>query len=324
MYKKILIITVFLFSITVSLYAKNSESGIPTLMMDGFGSRIMGMSGVFTGIANDINTITVNPSGLGTLNRIETSIMYLRYPLEINFIYGAFGYPIKGKRNWSTVAVSISGFFMSNFEHIDGVGNITGKQLGANDIVITAGYGIDIFRLLNYKKRLCIGANIKVIKTTLAERTKVTVGFDLGALFKMNMYSLNKKNISDGLSFGLSINNIGKSVQFVSEKTKLPLDIKVGVAYNILEFKKSNLLLGFDISIPNDSRISLDIGLEYSMIKMIILRAGFNILGRETDVLTFGMGGNIDIKKVTLTIDYSLVPMFNIGIMNVFSVGMKF
>ena len=49
----VLIIFIMLFSIVPILVdAKYSQSGVPSLMMDGYGARIMGMSGVFVGIAD--------------------------------------------------------------------------------------------------------------------------------------------------------------------------------------------------------------------------------------------------------------------------------
>lgn len=317
-------LTVLLLILPGVIFAKYTPTGVPVLMMDGYGARIMSMSGVFVSIADDINTLTLNPAGLGIMMEKEISIMYMRYPFGMNFGYAAFGIPLSKKKNIGTIGIGVTTSIMQKFDEWDDMGNLTGRQLGGNDIVVYAGYGLNLLGNRTEKHDLSLGLTVKYIYSKMIDDSSSGIAFDIGIVYKARVYTLNKQKADDGFSLGVAYNNLGTKVRIGSGDTRLPTDLKIGTSYKLLKSRFSDWVLGVDFGIPNDSNISLDIGTEYVIKRIVALRIGFNILGKENDLFSCGLGGMFKISKVKLLIDYAFKPMTDFGFINVFSIGLKF
>ena len=313
------IITVFTIG---TVNAEIWEVGVPSLMMDSYGARLMALGDTFTGIADDINTISVNPAGLNTLDSTEVSLMYLSYPLDMSFMYGAGGTPLPGSLGY--IAASLTLFSVSDFDEIDLVGNKTGTSLSAGDLLINVGYANNLLKLLGMKQNLNAGINLKFVNSKLVDESSTAFGFDIGFLYKMNMAGFGGRKLSDNLGIGLAIQNLGTSLNYGNEDTFLPRNIRIGAGYKGFKNEKHDITFGFDINMPNDSDMIPGIGLEYSYLEMLFGRIGYKIAGREADHFSFGLGGKYNFSGKPVSFDYALIPLSDIGVMHSFSLSMNF
>ncbi len=309
------------FSVSV-LSAEVWEAGVPSLMMDSFGARQMALGDTFTGLADDINTISVNPAGLNTLNSAEVSLMYMSYPLDMSFFYAAGGSPLPGSLGYA--AASLTLFSVGAFDEIDLVGNETGNSLSASDFLVNVGYANNLLKLIGMKQNLHAGINLKFVSSKLVEESSSAFAFDIGFLYKTDMAGVGGNKLKDNLGIGLSIQNLGTSVNYGNEDTILPSNIRIGAGYKAYKDSQHGISGGFDINLPNDSGMIPSIGIEYSYIEMIFARIGYKLSGREADHFSFGVGGKYDISGKLASFDYALIPLSDIGIMHSFSLSMAF
>ncbi len=305
-----------------TLKANTGESGLALLMLDSYGARNIAMNDTFTGIANDINTISVNPAGLGTLHSMEVSSMYMRYFGDMTFGYLAFGMPLPSNAGYAGASVAL--FSLPDFDQNDGVGNKLNTPLSASDFGVSIAYANNPLKLLNIDKNLNLGINLKYVQSKLVDTTSSIFGFDIGALYKINLPQLGKKDVEDNFGIGIAYQNLGSSLKYGSEETVLPQNLRFGVGYNGYTDNNHSVLIGLDVNLPNDSKEIISVGLEYSFIKMIFARLGYKITGTEIDGLSCGIGGAYTLAGKKFSLDYALIPLTDFDTVHTFSLGVKF
>lgn len=323
--KKIIILLIILIS-NALVYADTGESGIPSLMFDAYGARQMALAETFVGLSDDINSISVNPAGLNTLESMEGSVMYMRHPLEMNFFYLAFGSPLEQSSKKGYLAGSLTVFSLPGFEEYDSTGNKTGNDLSASDFILSLAYANNPLTLIdrNNEHNLNVGVTAKFIRTSLVEDSASTLAFDLGFLYKFAFYKGGTKKSDDNLGIGVSVQNIGGSVTYAKQDTQLPQNFKIGWGYKFYEDRYHSLVNVLDVNLPNDSDIITSTGLEYTFIQMISTRIGYKITGRETESFSFGLGGKYSLMNKLFKFDYAFIPMSDFGSMHSFNIGMSF
>lgn len=302
--------------------ADTGESGIPILMLDSYGARTLGLGDTFVGIANDINTISVNPAGLSSLTSFEATTMYMRYSFDMMFGYLAAGSPLGG--NLGSIGGSLALFSSGDFDSYDSVGNKESTALFASDFGITVGYANNPLKLLNIDQNLSMGLNIKFVQSKLATDSQTAIGFDIGALYRLSTYSFGSKPVKENLGIGVSLQNIGPAVKYKAEETLLPQNLRIGVGYQGYNDNKHSVLLALDANLPNDSKEIIGVGLEYSFIEMIFARVGYKFSGTEIDGFSAGIGGKYRLLGKLLSLDYALIPLTDFETVHVFSLGVKF
>lgn len=309
----------------IRIEAESGESGIPVLMMDSYGARAMALGDTYVGIADDVNSISANVAGLNTLKSIEGSIMYLSYPLDMSFSYLSFGMPLPDSMKNGAIGLSLLLFSMDEFEQYDIAGNKEDKSLSAGDFSIGFGYANNPLKLLGIDENVSVGIGFKYVRSRLVDESQNAIGFDFGVLYRMNFISFgNKEAIKDNLGIGISLQNLGSGISYVNENTPLPRNLRMGIGYNGYKDKTQSFLLGFEINIPNDSKMIMGTGLEYTVMEIVSLRIGYKLSGREVDGLSFGIGGNFIISDKKIGIDYALIPLKDMGTMHSFSLIVKF
>lgn len=312
------IILIFLFPVLMSLLkADIGETGIPVLMMDGYGARQAAMADAFTGLSDDIYAMSVNPAGLDTLSGIEAAFMYMNYLEDMSFNFLALSY----SSAIGCLGLGMATFAVREFDNYDSEGNFIGP-LNADDLALFFSYATSPLKFFGIKQDLHAGINLKIVSTTLAEETRRTMAMDLGFLYRMDLFSLGMKK-DKNLSFGLCVQNIGPSVNFGETDTSLPFNFRLGAGYRFYNQKKHSVLFASDLNIPNDSSAILSTGFEYSYLNMIQLRGGYKLSKRQIDSYTFGAGIRYRIKDLMGHFDYALVPRGELGFSHILSLTLK-
>ena len=124
--------------------------------------------------------------------------------------------------------------------------------------------------------------------------------------------------------------DVDGSLQRITDKFPLPLTFRLGIENEIIgpssSFIKNenhSLLLSFDGIKPSDYVVYGSMGTEYAWQKMYFVRAGTH-LNHDTAGLSFGVGGNIRLGKMLLSIDYAFVDYDVLNHTNQVAIGLKF
>lgn len=243
------------------------------------GARPAAMGGSFVAIANDVNAIFLNPSGLSQLERREVTTTYTQlFPgiKDDNISQGlvGFGLPLG---SMGTVGVGWQGLFSDNF----------------NENALTLSYGRPVF------SGISAGLNAKLLmwKATLDQGDKSSsmnassIGIDIGALWRAPWK----------LKFGAFVRNLNQP-NIASDKNldgKLPVETHLGAAY---DFRSVNLSAEYVIRSDNKE---IYFGLEREFASGISIRGGVTSL---TDQGTLGQAaGGLGYNIKSLKFDYSYI-----------------
>ncbi|MEW6609063.1 MAG: PorV/PorQ family protein [bacterium] len=244
------------------------------------------MGETFVAIADDINAIYWNPAGLANIQNRQATFMYADWLEEITYNYLAYIHPqqIMGGIMGGGLTLLDSG---SIDRTIDGTGKI--GDYDAKDIALSVAYAKKLTENCN------LGASIKYIQMKIDNEKSTGIALDIGCLYKPTV---------ENLTIGATIQNLGPKLKaFISEKDALPLNIKVGGAYKLLD---NALTLGLDVNFPSDNDTNFNLGAEYWIKEIVALRAGYRTLTKDalkSSSLTYGAGFRI--PNVGVDIDYA-------------------
>jgi hypothetical protein len=293
------------------------NSASPVLMMDSSGARAMALSDAFSGIADDINAVGVNPAGLAGLGEAELSAMYMNYPQGMTFGQFAAGLPA-GRVGFA--AVSVGYFLLPKFGRLDRLGDTSGEDLSASDLSVGASLGK---RLIDKVLSFDAGIGVKYISSSLAGTGRSAFAADAGILARIKAPVIGD---SDGrnLGIGLSVQNFGTGLKFGTDPTPLPMNIRAGGGYGFLRSKKADLTLDVEGNLPNDGPFSISAGLECVLAGKFALRGGYQILGAEARSFSAGVGFSQAFLGRTIKADVAFLPMAELGSLIAVSLGLGF
>jgi len=299
-----LAIVISLGIITLPVYAQDKYTGVTSanfLKLD-VGARQAAMAGAFAGVGNDLNTINYNPAGLVQLATTSLTAMHNQWFQSIK--YENLGYAHKvwwgGIIGGSMVYFHTGDIQGSRFSQ-SGIYEKS-ADFNASDSCLTLSYAHP------WSDRFSIGANFKIIYEKIEKEDAATVAFDLGTFYKTPI---------DNLSFGLCIQNLGSGLKFIQDKSDLPMNLKGGASVKLLD---NHLLIALDVNKPIDNDVNLRLGLEYWLVDVLALRAGY-----RTDMdIGSGFSAGIGIKLMNYHIDYGFVSYGELGDTHRISFSMEF
>ncbi len=280
---------IFILSTTCFSLPACFASGVGTtganFLKIGVGARPLGMGGAFVAVADDGNTIWWNPAGIASINRREITLMHNEMGEDIRYQFLAYNQPVRKMRGG--LGGSISYLSISDIQGYSPGGTET-KKLSSYDLGISLCYGLRILPSLSG------GINFKFINEKLADEKASTSAFDIGGLWKAPL---------SGLQFGFNIQNLGAGLKFIDDRSALPINYKLGCAYEFMFFGAQSIL-ALDLDIPIDYSCFVNGGVECKIYNLIALRAGF----KSKDDLSSGLRLGIGIGGKNLLIDYCWVP----------------
>ncbi len=283
-------------------------------MAIGVGGRPLGMGGAYVAIANDVTSGYYNPAGLAHLDYPQIALMHdERYGSLVNYDYAAVAIPYGKDMSFglSVMRLGVDGIPDTRNALVDPNGNvlhdpnaITDPKNRINPSLVTEFSNQDWAFYLSFAKRhsesLYYGANVKIIRRSIAEYSAWGVGFDVGALyFPM-----------ENLSLGVNLQDITTTLIAWNTGTNelVSPTAKIGAGYSF-EFLGGKITPALDFDVRFENRqfasnfhlgpVSFDMhsGLEYNYKNLFSIRGGYN------DVKQFTIGAGIKLPK--LNIDYS-------------------
>ncbi|KPL08318.1 hypothetical protein AMJ86_01010 [bacterium SM23_57] len=284
----------------------------------GVGARAIGMGGAFVSMADDASAMYWNPAGIALLQGAEAFFNHSEWIADINFDYAGVivALPKVGSFGLNATVLSMSEMERTTEYYPEG----TGQMFSAGS------YALGVTYARSLTDRFSIGFNFKYINEYILNSSASGFAIDIGTMFITQFR---------GLRIGANITNFGTKMQMdgrdilvqhdidplregnndkinadlSTDRFDLPLHLRVGVSYDLLQDVPNNQLwLSIDATHPNDNIEQVNIGGEYIFNDMVTLRAGYTSLfakDSEKD-LTLGAGvmytfiGNVKAK-----IDYA-------------------
>ncbi len=271
----------------------------------GVGARPSAMGETFAGVADDVNSIYWNPAGLAGLERREATLSHALWLEGITYSNGACALPLKS----GTIGVAFNVLNTGAIQKVDNAG----LRLSENYSLLDA---VGIFSYARKWGGLALGANLKYISSRIEEETAHAYAADVGALYSA-FRPWGRK-----LALGLSVQNVGTKVKYVSEENSLPVMIRAGGSLQVFK----SLLIASDLNYI-EGNINLHYGAEYARAfgtLVLAARAGYkDDTVKELGALS-GLTAGVGVKWSAYQLDYAWNSFTDLGITHRISLGIKF
>ncbi|MDD3627254.1 MAG: PorV/PorQ family protein [bacterium] len=243
-------------------------------------ARASAMGDAFVALSNDANAIYWNPAGLTAVE--GTSLSFTHQDLIADIAYEYIGGAMK--LDFGTLGFGVSYVHMDDIDKTtvdepDG----TGETFTSTDTALAVAYA----KMFN---KLAFGLSLKYVTEKIDDASASSPALDLGIGYQMN-----------DLSFGFAITNIGGTMKWDKESDPLPMTVKAGIGYTLMN---GDMVLALDLNYPNDADIQGGFGIEYTIAKIVAVRAGYKFNYDIYD-LTAGIG----IKYNNFAFDFAYVPV---------------
>jgi hypothetical protein len=309
---------------------KLAQTGMKFLSV-GTDARAVALGEAVTSIEGGSAAMMYNPAGMARLaDRADVNFCNLLYIADIQHYVGTIAFaPEHGD-------YGVLGLFVHYVDYGAFQGTVrVDNEKGYIDVGAFYPYaftvGASYARALNDK--FSIGGNAKYVRQSLGPSANGTTAggypamsenatqvwaFDFGILYRTGFKSLN---------FGMVVRNFSQEVKYEREGFQLPLDFKIGVSMNVLDFvalEKTDhaLLVTFDAEHPRDFAETVRMGLEYQLMDFLSLRVG-RVSPQSEYEWSYGIGlrRRADGKTMGISFDYSYTKFGLFGNVHRFTLG---
>ena len=250
----------------------------------------------------------INPASTVGVYRTVATLAVSNITGNIQYDYGSIAF-------LSSIGVFSAGVMYVDYQTGDYFDNW-------GDDISDLGPTYDISAVLNYSlpfKRFLptfidyggIGANLKFIRSSLADYISEAVAFDIGAVFAIPKV--------DHFSFGVALKNFGTNQKYVKETFNLPQMLTVGIGFTYEDFYNAKIALDFNDL--KDYENYTCIGLSFNPVYFLAFRFGLKLGGDSIFNNTrFGVG--LEFKGINF--DYAFIPTSDLNATHQFSLSAAF
>jgi hypothetical protein len=329
-------------------YSNVGRSGL-TFLKIGVGSRAIGMGSAFTAVANDASALYWNPAGVAKLKKMEAIFCHTNWLLDINHEYIGYVVPagLMGNFGFSASFVSMGNFERTEIDDIETtIREDDGEGLSvfsASDLALAVTYA------RNMTDKFSVGVTAKYAQEKIAEVSAGGMAFDVGTFYmtgyktlRIGMAILNygpdikfkgKDLQADWTDTSWPSNYTGNTWEILSTPFTMPMQFKMGIAYDFLFGKDHSITTTADLIHPNDGNEKIAMGTEYlwkSPMVNLSLRGGYyydpDWYETKGSLDNFSAGAGIGRKMGAskISIDYAYTNKGYLENVHRFSLGLGF
>lgn len=291
-FRKLLTAVLFTVFFAAYVFAEGGEPGAFTKI--GAGVRAAGMGNAYTAAADDTSAVIYNPAGLVLLPDLQLSAetYFMSFNRAVNFI--SIGKPFDIHDNVYSVGLSWFNYSAGGDIEVRATDSYEPDSLmsdSANIFIFTAATSL--------AKNLFIGGNFRYYLQTTGKARGTGVGFDLGALLRINEW----------LKAGISASNISTNITWSNSTMVegIPLSAAAGLcaaAREPFDIKGLGLTGSGDILYYGFGFFRARAGAELTWNDFASLRAGF-----DGSSLSAGAGIKLKPSEIfSITINYAFKP----------------
>jgi hypothetical protein len=277
-------VIISLICILPAIAIANSVSSSFIFLRVGCGSRPVALSEAVTASSSDITTAYYNPAALNSFTgNNQVAFMYNSYFQDVSQGFLSAGFKMNGNR--------ALGFYLAsgNIANIDRRGDVpTPDPLGQFDENNLLAAGLFAQKIGPVNTGLALKYAYEKIDYASAKAIMIDIGGQMP--------------LTDELTAGLALKNLGTKPKFVDTSYDLPRDYRLGLSYKPIKFQ-GHLECLSDLVVANDSRPKYNFGVEYADQKLYAIRAGY---GFPYDSRSISLGGGLNYKQFKF--DYAFVP----------------
>jgi long-subunit fatty acid transport protein len=285
----------------VSNVSKRGTVAAPFLSI-GQGTRAMGMGSAFVAVADDPSALYWNPAGITKVQRAGFLVDHTEWIADLKYNFLGFTYNMG---NLGTIGAS---FTTSDYGDMD-VRTVdqpegTGETFSVRDAAFSLAWAIQL------TDNFAIGFNPKFIYQGIWKMSATAIALDMGVQYVTPF---------DGIVLAMSISNFGTKMQLQGNSSlvlydpdpntsgnngnipaylqtdnwELPLNFRVGLAYEPIKTDMHRITIAMDALHVSDNYESVNVGGEYTFNDFFSIRGGYKSLFLKDSEETFSLGAGL-------------------------------
>ncbi len=285
------------------------------------GARALALGGAFVAIADDPSAMYWNPAGIAELRGFNFMVDHTNWIADIGYDYVGITIDLGslGGLGLNITASNIDDMKVTTIDQQDG----TGEVFGVNDIACGIAYAVKL------TDDFSIGFNPKFVYQSIWKMSANAFAIDMGVKYKTPF---------EGITLGMSISNFGAKMKMTgnnalvlydpdptgsgnngqipanlaTDEWELPLNFRVGIAYDVSLGDVGKATLAVDASHPSDNYESVNIGGEYVYDDFVFVRGGMKSLFQRDSEEGFTVGLGVKqalVGNVRFSLDYAYQDM---------------
>ena len=300
------------------------------------GARALGMGGAFVATASDVSAMYWNPAGIADLTGFNFIFDHTYWIADIKYEYlgATIGMGSFGTLGVNVTASNIGDMKVTTIDQQDG----TGEIFTVSDIAVGLTYALKL------TEDFCIGFNPKFIRQSIWKMSATAFALDLGVKYRTPF---------QGITLGMSVTNFGTKMQMrgnnalvqydpdpynsgnngripaelSTDEWDLPLNFRVGIAYDLPLGDIGKMTFAADAMHPSDNYESVNLGGEYVFDDVLYIRGGMKSLFMKDseEGLTLGVGvKQLVMGNLQLSLDYAYQNFSRLKNAQKISLGVSF
>jgi hypothetical protein len=258
--------------------------------------RAAAMGGAYAAMAGDAYSMAYNPAGLGRMGKAQVCLLHNIGIIDSREYIAAAG-PIKVGGTLG------AGILYCGMPLIENQGAVD-SSVKSSDMVVNVSYALAFSTgQAVEEKNLSAGMNIKWLRSVLGEYTATCMAADLGVWWQP--VSLK------AIQLGLVLQNLGTTLKYIDVEEPLPLSLKFGTVWHILQDVSHEVTLAADINLPLAADwFYTGLGAEYCFNRLMVLRAGYQYQDESlASVIMGGVGLRCLLGSFEVHLDYAFKPV---------------
>lgn len=297
---------------------KLAQTGMKFLSVS-LDARSSALSEAVTSFHTDATAMFYNPAGMARISNYASVVLgATNYIADIKYLYGGIAFaPFDG--NYGVLGINFEsvdyGDLQATIRYNNEQGFLDAGTFSPNAMSVGVGYAKAL------SDKFSIGGNVRYVRQSLGTaiigsvqldnngnpsgrtvdaKTDV-LAYDFGVIYKTGFKSLD---------FGMDVRNFSKEVKYVQDGFQLPLTFKIGISFDMVDLMQDvdkdvhSLLLSFDASHPRDYPEQIAVGAEYTFMKLLSLRVGYQTPNDEKGI-SAGVGLKHSFSGFDLAVDYA-------------------
>jgi len=290
----------------------------------GMSARAEGMGGAFASVAGDISSLTINPAGIGSIDRIGVSVQHTNWVAQTDMNFIGLVVPISSDVNLAlhTTYLTSGGIEITTIDQPEG----TGQSYDAADIAVGFTSSVKLTSQLSF------AATVNYLQERIYDEISGGVSLDVGMWYSTGFNSLN---------LGFSICNLGFDQNFTGRQLEvqyaapapseppsnaelqtlgfsLPLMFRASGSFDLFEMfgeklTDHQLLTSIDFVQNADTPERVLVGMEYGWNKTLFLRGGY-VFNADELGLTGGIGTLVTVSGTDVQFDVAASSLGRFGL----------
>jgi long-subunit fatty acid transport protein len=262
----------------------------------GMDPRRMAMGEAGVAVVGDASSAFSNPAGLAGVTGSQVFVTDTEWIADIRLVGGVYAFQFRdaGVVALSGIAVDYGSMPLVREAEAD----LVVEEFRPRDVAVGVSYAT------RWTDKLYVGGSFKYIDQSIADFSSRGIAFDVGTVYYTGFRSLRlamaTSNFGPDLRFdGTYVDKYYIGTAYVEQDRAygaydLPLDFRVGLAYDFETSPNSRLTGVLDATHPNDYSERIRLGAEYAWSEALFLRCGYTTNAEE-----MGLAAGCGLKLAT-------------------------